>query len=253
MKNTLFLMLCGATMAVAGELPADVPVLPLAPEESKPLDLTLQFGIMHTENQDYYEPVDKLSLIPAVLYGASLSGQWEVYAQDKSSHHVGLSIGYYTGDENLSLGSFGITTLRTTATIDVMPILLTYNYEYRINDRISVFAGVRGGAVIRKTSFENSVFDYSAYGMGKYTMNDSSTKVLPTASIGVGAKVAFTENAALEIGYDFGWTFGKDCGDIHARCDLPGQATQDAIFNKQYYAKDNRYYGTVKVGFSFSF
>lgn len=242
MKKTLLMLLLGATAAVAADASLE-PLMATTTAETKPYDVTLQFGIMHTENQDYYVPEDKSSIIPSVLYGASLAGQWEICSKDNSSHHVGFSVGYYTGDEDYDMGSTLIITERVHTSVDVIPLLLTYNYEYALNDRISVYAGARGGAVIRKTSFENSVWDYGT--AGKFMVDDSSTKVLPTVGVGIGAKVAFTENAALELGYDFAWAFGKDCGDIHA--------TNGAVFNKDYYAKDNRYYGTVKVGFTYSF
>lgn len=244
MKKTLLMLLLGATAAVAADASLE-PLMATTTAETKPYDVTLQFGIMHTENQDYYVPEDKSSMIPSVLYGASLAGQWEIYSKDNSSHHVGFSVGYYTGDEDYSYVFPGYYASTIHTSVDVIPLLLTYNYEYALNDRISVYAGARGGAVIRKTSFDNSMWDYSLIGQGKFLVDDSSTKVLPTVGVGIGAKIAFTENAALELGYDFAWAFGKDCGDIHA--------ANGAVLNKDYYAKDNSYYGTVKVGFTFSF
>ncbi len=242
MKKTLLMLLLGTTSAMAAGHSIDIPQTAQS-TETKPLDITLQFGIMHTQNQDYYIPADKASMIPSVLYGVSLGTQWEVCAHNNSSHHVGVNVGYYTGEEDYDFSSTVIMTQRVHSSVDVIPLLLTYNYEYQLNDRISLFAGVRGGAVIRKTSFDNSVWDYGEY--GKFIVDDSSTKVLPTVGVGVGAKVAFSENASLELGYDFGWTFGKDCGDIHA--------TTGKTYDDDYYAQDNRYYGTVKVGFTFSF
>ena len=242
MKKTLLMLLLGATAAVAADASLE-PLMATTTPETKPYDVTLQFGIMHTENQDYYEPADKSSIIPSVLYGASLAGQWEFCSNENSSHHVGFSVGYYTGDEDYSLDFLGLYSSTIHTSVDVIPLLLTYNYEYALNDRISVYAGARGGAVIRKTSFENSVWDYGK--AGKAVVDDSSTKVLPSVGVGVGAKVSFSENAALELGYDFAWAFGNDCGDMHV--------TGGSGFNKDYYAKDNRYYGTVKVGFTFSF
>lgn len=204
-------------------------------------DITLQFGITHSESAEYYNQVDNVSYIPTILYGVSVAGQWEISAHESASHHVGFSFGYYTGDEQFDM--INPMTQDINTSLDMIPLLLTYNYMYQLNDRISVYAGIRGGVTIRKTSFEDSVWDYG--NNAKYHVDDSSTKVLPTVGVGIGANVAITPDFSFDIGYDFSYTFGDSCGKIYA--------TNGAQLNESYYSGKDLYYGTIKVGFSYSF
>ena len=241
MKKSILMLLLASSLVYGADSS-----LGSASSENQSYDLTLQFGIMHTESADYYEPVDKASLIPTNLYGATLAAQWEVASHEDSSHHVGFSIGYYTGEEqyNISVSGVGFTlNIDSDSSLDVIPLLLTYDYEYHLNDKVSVYAGIRGGAVIRKTSFSDSTFDFGE--AGKFDVTDSSTKVLPTVGVGVGANVASTPDLSFNIGYDFSYTFGDSCGKIYA--------ADGAQLNESYYSGKDLYYGTIKVGFSYSF
>lgn len=238
MKKSILMLLLGSSLVYGADLYSTS-----TSSENKQYNLTLQFGVMHTESVDYYEPVDKASLLPTNLYGATIAAQWQVAALNDSSHHVGFSVGYYSGEEQFDISVLPLITINSDASLDVIPLLLTYNYEYHLNDRVSVYAGVRGGAVIRKTSFSNSTWDFGD--VGKYDVTDSSTKVMPTLGVGVGAKVAISKSASFDIGYDFAWAFGESCGAM--------QTKSGESLNPIYYAKDHPYYGTVKVGFTFSF
>lgn len=191
--------------------------------------ITLQYGIMHSECQ---ESIDAIQYVPSVLYGFSLGCQWKLAETESLNHYVGLNIGYYTGSQtDIYYGS------EKTTDVDVIPLLLTYNMEYQLNDKLCVYGGIRGGAIIRDTSM-----NYKRYGE---SFNDTS--VNPMLGVGIGARAWISDNWAFDVGYDFSFAFGEDCElgapneyllDTSDKCSSPHNA---------------RYYGTIKVGFSYSF
>lgn len=232
MKKNLFVALCllGAMPAFAGLPEAPVAVVP-APADA-PCTLTLQYGIMHT---DYTElPYDQLRAVPNVLYGLSIGTQWQVAQTGDFTHHVGASVGYYTGtQQNRYYPYAGFTTIDTD--VDVFPLLLTYNVEYKLNDKLTIYGGVRGGAIVRDTTLAAS---------GALKFENSDTSITPMLGLGVGARTFITEKLSFDIGYDFSLSFGEDCDfsndyphDYRAGCGSEGM----------------RYYGTIKAGFSYSF
>ena len=233
MKKTLFVALSAlcAMPALAGV--TDAPVAAVVPAPEMPdCTITLQYGIMHTGFTE--NPKDEVRSIPSVLYGFSVGAQWEVAASDKYSHHVGASIGYYLGsqqDRYFNEPTDQQTTFDTE--VEVYPILLTYNLEYKVNDKLTLYGGVRGGVIIRDTSWHATDF-----------AEETDSAITPMLSVGVGARTFITEKLSFDLGYDFGFSFGQDCDfsenysytDHRAGC-----------------GSDCRYYGTIKAGFSYSF
>ena len=239
MKKNLFVALCllGAMPAFAG-LP-EAPVAAVVPTPAEvPCTLTLQYGIMHTDFDETVGPNPaynaRYRTVPSVLYGFSIGAQWKIAENEKYSQHVGASIGYYTGSQEQRWQNWrGDYTIIDT-TVDAYPILLTYNLEYKVNDKLSIYGGVRGGAIVRDTSIKGlSVGD-----------EISDTVVTPMLSVGVGARTFITEKLSFDLGYDFGFSFGEDCG-LSSSDGLPPWAASAG--------SDCRYYGTIKAGFSYSF
>ncbi|MDO4752425.1 MAG: outer membrane beta-barrel protein [Akkermansia sp.] len=231
MKKNLFVALCllGSTPAFAGLPEAPVAVVP-APADA-PCTLTLQYGIMHT---DYTElPYDQLRAVPNVLYGLSIGAQWQVAQTGNFTHHVGASVGYYTGTQQNRFYNDGpLITVDTD--VEVFPLLLTYNVEYKLNDKLTIYGGVRGGAIVRDTKLTAN----------ELHIENSDTSITPMLGLGVGARTFITEKLSFDIGYDFSLSFGEDCDfsndyphDYRAGCGSEGM----------------RYYGTIKAGFSYSF
>lgn len=229
MKKNLFVALCllGSTPAFAGLPEAPVAVAP-APADA-PCVMTLQYGIMHTGFTELSH--DAIRTVPSVLYGLSIGAQWQVAQTGDFSHHVGASVGYYTGTQQNRI--FGDTF---DTDVDVFPLLLTYNVEYKLNDKLTVYAGVRGGAIVRDTTLAVNSPD------GNYQVSDDA--ITPMLSVGVGARTFITEKLSFDIGYDFGFSFGQDC-------DFGVPYEQGSYIDGC--TSDCRYYGTIKAGFSYSF
>lgn len=229
MKKSLIVALFGlAFSASAQDVTSAAVIQPSNDDVAKPV-LTLQYGIMHS---DCKERIQAIQYVPSVLQGVSVASQWQVAEHSQYSHHVGFSVGYYTGSQTDIY--YGV---EKKSDVDVIPLLLTYNLNYHLNDKLVVYCGVRGGAVIRDTTF-----NYKSY---KYETDDQS--VNPMLGIGVGARALISKNWSFDIGYDFAYSFGNDCKvgapdehltDYAEACEAP---------------HGNRYYGTIKVGFSYSF
>lgn len=282
-KSITLLALLATGSAVAGELnplTAEPEIIP--PAEKKTLTLSVQGGLMHTDaanasiastfavfNELLGDAAPKntnLQMVPSVLYGFTITADKNLTepGQKRYFHSVGLSVGYYTGSESNCFNSPSCVisgeikdSSRLTCTadveVDMIPILLTYNLQYEATESLYFYAGVRGGVVIRNTdvSARNTLYlDYvndpimgTINGKAEERFDDSSTKVLPTLGFGIGMRAYMTEKLAVDLSYDFGWTFGDDCDDIIGSegSVLPGTS------------ESGRYYGTLKAGVSYSF
>lgn len=255
MKKTLFvtLSLLGAFAANAGDAKAPVTVVDVGPtvdepdfrplHQKNPYSLTLSYGIMHTD-VGYIDDADTYrdQLVPSVLYGVSLAGKYNVASSENWVHAVGFNAGWYTGSNRLYAidvdPDFVIDNASIETSVTAIPLLLTYNLEYRVTERLYVFGGARAGALIRKTEVESG---YVAN--GEVSISGSSTKVLPMIGVGAGLRSYLTPNLAFELSYDFGWTLGNDCDGLEYST---GHALEST-------SQDSRYYGTVKAGFTYSF
>ncbi len=236
MKKTLFVALSAlcAMPSLAGV--TDAPVAAVVPAPEMPdCTITLQYGIMHTGFTE--NPHDQVRSIPSVLYGFSVGAQWEVAASDKYSHHVGASIGYYLGtQQDRFLNGWNDVETTVDTEVEVYPILLTYNLEYKVNDKLTLYGGVRGGVIIRDTTWSATPADLYK--------SEKDSAITPMLSVGVGARTFITEKLSFDLGYDFGFSFGQDCdfSENYSSTDVRSGCGSDC-----------RYYGTIKAGFSYSF
>lgn len=273
-KSISILSMLAACSAFAGEVnlaPAETALL-LPAEEKNAYTLTIQAGIMHTgvDNATLSSsfaalapdspPDTNLQIVPSILYGVSVGVEKNLTEPGPSRffHTVGASVGFYTGSEDNRFSSTadmngGVlsSTLAcdSDVSVNMIPVMLTYNVQYEATESLYFYAGVRGGVVIRKTDVDASVSMETSGNQLPAPVNaceeydDSSTKVLPTVGLGVGMRAYMTDNLAFELSYDLSWSFGDDCDDIEGSMGtvLPGTT------------ESSRYFGTVKAGFSYSF
>lgn len=218
--------------------------------EREPYIVTIQGGMMHTD-ADYYNNESKLSNTPSILYGVSIGIKKHVAGNGPFSHTVGFSTGYYSGSENYSYswitdGSWWSWDEKShfETQVSVIPIMLSYNLEYEVSEKLYIFGGLRGGAFIRTTDVSNT---YIMDGSDECRFDDSSTKIVPMMAVGVGVRTYISERLSFEISYDFGWSFTNDCDKI--RCKEYGECGQYLSGTGQ----TSRYFGTVSGGFSYSF
>lgn len=271
-KSISILSMLAACSAFAGEVnlaPAET-ALQLPAEEKNAYTLTIQAGIMHTgvDNATLSSSFaalapdvahdTNLQIVPSILYGVSVGVEKNLTEPGTSRffHTVGASVGFYTGSEDNQLYSIAdaMVQLSTLAcdsdvSVNMIPVMLTYNVQYEATESLYFYAGVRGGVVIRKTDVDASVSWKISSNQLPAPVNiceeydDSSTKVLPTVGLGVGMRAYMTDNLAFDLSYDLNWSFGDDCDDIEGSMGtvLPGTT------------ESSRYFGTVKAGFSYSF
>ena len=275
-KSISILSMLAACSAFAGEVnlaPAET-ALQLPAEEKNAYTLTIQAGIMHTgvDNATLSSSFaalapdsardTNLQIVPSILYGVSVSVEKNLTEPGPSRffHTVGASVGFYTGSEDNRFSSTanvdGIFTGVLSSTlacdsdvsVNMIPVMLTYNVQYEATECLYFYAGVRGGLVIRNTDADCKVGMYvnengAPPAQIEETYNDSSTKVLPTLGLGFGMRAYMTEKLAFELSYDLNWSFGNDCGDIVGSQGtvLPGTT------------ESSRYFGTIKAGVSYSF
>lgn len=274
-KSATILTLLASCSAFAGEMPDIIP-----PAEKKTITLSVQGGLMHTDAanatiastfdviKEHTPAIDTNSqMVPTVLYGFTISAEKNLTepGQSKYFHSIGLSLGYYTGEKTNYLNSpvelimsgfepieqTSQLTAQSDVSVDMIPIILTYNLQYEATESLYFYAGVRGGVVIRNTDVSGcTAWSRNLTSNGQTTtidinerFDDSSTKVLPTLGLGIGMRAYMTEKLAVDLSYDFGWTFGDDCDDIVGSegSVLPGTS------------ESGRYYGTLKAGVSYSF
>lgn len=276
-KSISILSMLAACSAFAGEvnLASAAPALQLPAEEKHAYTLTIQAGIMHTgvDNATLASSFaalapenahdTNLQIVPSILYGVSVGVEKNLTEPGTSRffHTVGASAGFYTGSEknrfsstaDIEYAMLGVVSSTLACDSDVsvnmIPVMLTYNVQYEATESLYFYAGVRGGVVIRQTDVDASVSNEKSGNPLPAPVNDreeyddSSTKVLPTVGLGVGMRAYMTDHLAFDLSYDLNWSFGDDCDDIKGSKGtvLPGTT------------KSSRYFGTVKAGFSYSF
>lgn len=282
-KSTIILTLLASCSAFAGETTTEPDIIP--PAEKKTLTLSVQGGLMHTDAAnatitstfDVFQAVapgqridTNTQMVPTVLYGFTIGAEKNLTSpgQSKYFHSVGMSVGYYTGDKSsyfncpadaysdhfdpsLTTEQSSVLSAQSDVSVDMIPIILTYNLQYEATESLYFYAGVRGGVVIRNTDVSGRTAWFGTLTQNGQTavvdkserFDDSSTKVLPTLGLGIGMRAYMTEKLAVDLSYDFGWTFGDDCDDIVGSegSVLPGTS------------ESGRYYGTLKAGVSYSF
>lgn len=235
MNKTIFNLVAAlscATVGFAGEVagvmqPQTVQASAEAAENSTPsCSIRLQLGVMHND-PNMFEAGHQF--VPTLLYGGSLGFYGKIGETQKGerifTQMAGFSVGLYCGTETVRF-DFGDANLNEDFDVKTIPLMVSYDVMTNLTDAFSINAGVRTGAMIRKT---DAVFSGRDEGW-----SDSSTKVLPMLGLGVGAEMYITANTSLHVSYDFVWTFGDDCDNE----DL---------------SMKHRYYGTVSIGCSYAF
>lgn len=261
MKKTTFLILLGLTLtpiALAGEAPImtapSAPVIVPPRFETQPFNVTFKGGVMHT-NVGYYGVSGKSQNVPSLLYGGTLASNWDFMQKWGLVHSLGFSVGVFYGENSSSFNQgyseFGNNIYTDSMNTEVWAIPLTVSYDFKkdISDSLSIYAGVRTGAMIRKTT-ANGFYGGEQASMGAVEYSDvSSTKVLPMLGLGAGIQMYTSEKWSINLSYDFVWTFGNDCDRLNASS---GSEGYDAWAPKAT-SKDHRYYGTISFGVTRSF
>lgn len=195
--------------------------------------LTVKPGLMHTNVGSIVEGENsKVQNAPSLLYGASISANWDYMQKDGWTHSLGLSVGYYEGRQTSSWPSdYYMEPVKYKCSIKAVPIMLSYDFKKDISDSLAVYCGARTGAMVRDTGL---YYDESV---------DSCTKVLPMLGLGAGIQMFTSDKWSLNLSYDFTWTFGRDADTM----------TPEWYKSPVDVSKSHRYYGTIGFGVSRSF
>jgi len=258
---TLGALALGVCSAQAGTVPQIVaPSLTEVPVErhvKQPFSITLGGGLMHEQVTSYSKTDDKT--LPSILYGGTLGFTWDLAKTRSLVHSLGCSVGVYRGSQSSSsfqrynYGNTHPTSGFVSKTwVDAIPITASYNVKYDLTGSVSVFGGVRAGAMIRQTKLDRRdevTGDWDGTEPDLQIWDGvSSTKVLPMCGIGLGVQAYVTSRVSVFLSYDFAWTFGDDCSTLYNNSgDNVGQWYLKATSRK------HRFYGTLNVGATYSF
>ncbi len=257
---TLGAFALGVCSAQAGTVPQIVaPSLTEVPVErhvKQPFSVTLGGGLMHQQTTSYSKGEDKV--LPTVLYGGTLGFTWDLAKTRSLVHSLGCSVGVYHGSQEhnwiqtgkLPNGKIPVDINITKTWVDAIPLTASYNVKYDLTDSVSVFGGLRAGAMIRHTRARSHDEVTAGWVNKKPTLHDrngvSSTKVLPMCGFGLGAQAYVTSRVSLFLSYDFEWTFGDDCSRLYSNSGEEGWYLKAT-------SRKHRFYGTLNVGVTYSF
>jgi len=260
MKTNTFLILLGLALTpavTAGEAPvmaaASAPVIVPPRFETQPYSISFKGGLMHTKVGMYSYNGGDAQNVPSLLYGGTLGTNWDYMQKWGFIHSLGFSVGVFYGNQasNVSYGVLkdGRIVKDDLLDIDVWAIPLTVSYDFKkdISDSLSVYAGVRTGAMIRKTRANGFYGSHLGEKKEAYYSGVESTKVLPMLGLGAGVQMYFSDKWSLNLSYDLVWTFGKDCERLNANA---GTISNYAPYKT---SEDHRYYGTISFGVTRSF
>lgn len=260
MKKNTFLILLGLTLApavTAGEAPvmaaATAPVIVPPRFETQPYSISFKAGLMHTTASTYGN-YDRTN-VPSLLYGGTFGTNWDYMQKWGFVHSLGFSVGVFQGNHTSSFSQgrseFGGIICDDYGDCDVYAIPLTASYDFKkdISDALSIYGGIRTGAMIRKTSY-SGFYGGEQAGVGEaHWFSEKSTKVLPMLGLGLGVQMYFSDKWSLNLSYDLVWTFGKDCDRLNA-----SSGTGDYYnWAPKVTSEDHRYYGTISFGVTRSF
>ncbi|MDO5464844.1 MAG: hypothetical protein Q4F40_07905 [Akkermansia sp.] len=213
------------------------------------------------------------------LTGGSISMSYVFNRTDKSAHSIGLTFGYFEGDDDGELNDdTGIYELPEMADAvafrqitysaseklsqEILPIIITYKYHRNITDSISCYAGARAGVYITKSEarrksdyveLTGAVFGDSdpLIGVQTYSVKgyDSRTSVAPTFGLELGVEYQFAKN----------WSWHLD-GSIDASFNVQRLKSLQEHSNDGLYAVENpekskgtAVSATIRTGFSYQF
>ena len=206
------------------------------------------------------------------LTGGSISMSYVFNRTDKSAHSIGLTFGYFEGDDD---GEFHYDTgIRYTEeqfpyqitndatenlSQEILPIIVTYKYHRNITDSISCYAGARAGVYISKSKVSrhsNNWFIMASPDMGlanvevwEETGTYSRTSIAPTLGLELGAEYQFAKN--------WSWYLG---GSIDASFNVMRQKTLqehsdhaiNTVANPET-SKGTAVSATIRTGFTYQF
>ena len=211
------------------------------------------------------------------LTGGSISMSYVFNRTAKSAHSIGLTFGYFEGDDDGALNTdtgeipsydesgnqVGIakSTYDVTETLsqEILPIIVTYKYHRNITDSISCYAGARAGIYISKSkATRQSSFIYidvdvvagkaEGYGMDEKG-SSSRTTISPTLGMELGVEYQFAKN----------WSWHLS-GSIDASYNVIRQKTlqehsEDALWAvlTPETSKDTAVSATIRTGFTYQF
>ncbi len=260
MKKNIFLILLGLTLApavTAGEAPVmaapTAPVIVSPRFETQPFSISLKGGLMHTEVGTYGD-YDRAN-VPSLLYGGTLGTNWDYMQKWGFVHSLGFSVGVFQGNHTSSFSQgrseIGNIIADDYGDCDVYAIPLTVSYDFKkdISDALSIYGGIRTGAMIRKTNYSGFYGGDQAPEADITWSGVSSTKVLPMLGLGLGVQMYFSDKWSLNLSYDLVWTFGKDCDRLNANSGTGGYYK----WAPKATSMDHRYYGTISFGVTRSF
>lgn len=264
MKKNILMILLGLAIApasFAGEESSIVEPTVTAPPvvvpsrfESQPLSITFKVGVMHTDvgtYEGFLSQPEKLQNVPSLLYGGSLSFSWNIMQKWGWDHSLGFSVGVYTGNETSSYYEKETSKNRFDIDVWAIPLMVSYDFKKDISDSLSIYWGLRSGAMIRRSVMNGyDIFHGRTYGPDEAYWKDSdSTKIMPMLGVGAGIQMYISDKWSINLSYDFVWTFGSDCDWLNATSGTEGYRP----WGPREVSKDNRYYGTVSFGATYSF
>lgn len=248
---------CAAMGGMQAAQPIVAPSLTAPPVEryvALPFSVSLTGGVMYEKVQPFVDGKSGGTNLPSLLYGGTLGGTWDFAKTGAITHSATFSVGYYQGSEqkrHSELFNSGGTLLSgisdSDIDVDAIPLTLSYNVKYDATGSITLFGGIRTGAMIRHTTANGKV-QYKGWSNvvnQDTTWKDaSSTKVLPMCGFGVGVQAYITSRWSAILSYDVVWTFGNDCDPL---------TSTDKQWQYKATSLKHRYYGTFNVGVIYSF
>lgn len=253
MKKTIILSLLGLAFipaSMAGETPeiATAPVLITPRYEAQPFSVSVKAGMMHTDVGTYGSEKDLLQNVPSLLYGGTIGASKDLMEKWGLVHTIGISAGVFTGYEtsSWSYDAANTSSYQERFEVDVWAIPLTVSYNIRkdISDSLSIYCGIRTGAMIRNTSANGYTKDTSDEVLEYNWKDSSSTRIMPMLGAGVGIQMYTSDKWCIDLSYDFVWTFGNDCSRLSATSGSEGYAN----WAPKETSMSHRYYGTIGFG-----
>lgn len=132
----------------------------------------------------------------AQLFGGEINGGATFGETDLGFHQVDFSTGILGGSQR-----FSIFATEFKNTYRVIPLVLSYNYNFKVCQDTVVYVGPRVGALIMKQDVE----------LVNFPANSShDTQMTYVAGINVGVKYQITHNFGLDVGYAYEYVGAVD-------------------------------------------
>ena len=224
-----------------------------------------------TLDAGYMMDIDNLSVDH--LTGGSISMSYIFNRTDKSAHSIGLTFGYFEGDDDAAMHkeTDGGTTdyterlytrdITETLSQEILPVIISYKYQRNITDSISCYAGARAGVYISKT--EVSRRDVWSHYQKKYDgthtsiakadddCTNSCTRVAPTLGIELGVQYQFAKNWSWHLSGSIDASFNMIRQKSLSETSF--EAANKLITTNPETCKGTAVSATIRTGFSYQF